>query len=458
MKRAIFSKKISTAFGFAVILLLSFPVFLHTTPIKQSDFKVLGRMKAERDFGGILTDAMKDGKYPRTEIAKGILIKSEYSGFWEFYSAGLGVLFSSRQLIGFFISFVIFWLLFLALRFLAWHKEYDEFAALVSGSFTHSEERFLNLVCSKFGVLMISGIVVFLVQYCYFIPYSIHLNGYEQLKPIGFSGIWIGMIPLYIFMILPRMAPSAIFCGGIALLAAGSVHFMGVYSFTSAYAGMVFAGLTPFFLFSLLFSATFLFAPISPRSKWRKAKTDAHRYLCGHCYGRFELGPGLPRFVRTFGRLFAREVPLKHKDFRDYFVCRKCGCRDKKFEDVRFVTAVIDTPRAYAHQAVNDASRARAHQETEYEHGGVHLLINVTAHEKKIIEVDADALEIRNAPGLDYDFLIQDFYLGLTADPLLKSKLETGRFPVILVNDPPLSTNARRLIEEWFENIRTRQK
>lgn len=431
---------------FAVVLIFHLFSLQESGPVPSVTAGAFGKMKAKRDYGGILAVAMKEGPRSEIEMAKGILIKSGYSDSGKFYSAGLSVLFSYRQMYEFIKSFLLFWLLFLGLRFLAWHDQYHKPAEFIR---THVDsdpdlEWLVGIVASKPGVLIISFFTVFIIQYFYFMPQSIHLDGYDPLKPILFSGIWLGMIPLYIFMILPGMTPSGFFCGAIALLAAGSVHFMGIYSSTSAYAGMVFAGVTPFLLFSLLFLATFLIAPISPRSKWRRAKTDGRRYLCANCYRRFDLGPGLPRFVRTFGRMFAREIPMEHKDFRDYFKCRKCGSR-QKIGDVRFVTAVIDGPWP------------QWHEEKEYKAGGIHLLVNVTAHERKIIDIDADALEIRNAPGLDYDFLIQDFYLGLTKDPFPKAKIEAGKFPAILVDDPPLSPNIKRLMDEWFETVASGQ-
>lgn len=227
--------------------------------------------------------------------------------------------------------------------------------------------------------------------------------------------------------------------------AAGIFIFFPAFSISFDYAAYLFIGLVPFLILLLAGKLVNRFG----NKRFKAAVKDAERFLCPACACRMVADPkALPWIVRKTGRLYAEERPMLYEDFRDYYICLRCG-GDERFEGVKSVVAVIGRPRDDYIENMGDK---------------VYVHVVESAKSTRFIYY-MNALEIRNEPGLDYDFLVQHFYLHLTEDPAYlllsdnpnKNLSVLKHVQVILKDDPPVSPNVKNLLNEWFRKRPTTQ-
>ena len=72
---------------------------------------------------------------------------------------------------------------------------------------------------------------------------------------------------------------------------------------------------------------------------------------------------------------------------------------------------------------------------------------------KKAGNADIDILEIRNTPGISYDYAINDVIKTLKND-VSRPGNYLKNIPVVLKGNPPVSENSMRLLEQEFKEIR----
>jgi HEAT repeat protein len=180
---------------------------------------------------------------------------------------------------------------------------------------------------------------------------------------------------------------------------------------------------------------------------WLDAKKVASSWICkSDCTRYTQLGSGLPWLVRWSGRFLAVEVPKKHDDFADYFVCRTCGKNRKKQAFYTGIDHIIGI--------IGDMNWVQ--QNTYQENGQTRLAVKLFPNaEGKARSADIDLLEIQEPrPGetIDYDYAINAVIIALSEDMGRQKPLK--EIPVIIRGNPPLSKNSRSILANKFGRIK----
>jgi len=206
-----------------------------------------------------------------------------------------------------------------------------------------------------------------------------------------------------------------------------------------------FAG--PLILYSLLAIMTLLFMGyllgflivfLTLRFRpWLKAHKTASSWVCQSDYTRYtQLGSGLPWLVRWSGRFLAVEVPKKHEDFAEYFVCRTCG---KNRQEQAFQTGIDQIIGV-----IGDFKKIKSAKSLV-----VKLFSNT---ERQARNADIDRLEIHAGQKMDYDYAVNAVIIALSEDHNRPRPL--SKVPVTLYGNPPLNENSRRLLAKEFGPIK----
>ena len=190
--------------------------------------------------------------------------------------------------------------------------------------------------------------------------------------------------------------------------------------------------ISPFLIILLVLSATPVF-----NSRWLEAKKNAMSFICGTClHRRFVLGPGLPWIVRWSGRILAEEAPKIHDHFKNYFICQTCKEKNARLAGVQEMTGLIGGNIEGLRQKGNKA------------------YVSIWSEsQKRTGNADIDILEIRNTPGISYDYAINDVIKTLKND-VSRPGNYLKNIPVVLKGNPPVSENSMRLLEQEFKEIR----
>jgi len=178
---------------------------------------------------------------------------------------------------------------------------------------------------------------------------------------------------------------------------------------------------------------------------WLKASKTASSWVCQSDYTRYtQLGSDLPWLVRWSGRFLAVEVPKKHDDFADYFVCRTCG---KNRHEQAFQTSIK--------QIIGVIGGMTLPQETYQENGQRCLAVNLFSNpERQASNADIERLYIHSPLGetIDYDYAVNAVIIALSEDHNRPRPLK--KVPVTLYGNPPLSENTRRILAKEFGKVK----
>ncbi|RKZ92609.1 MAG: hypothetical protein DRR19_03725 [Candidatus Parabeggiatoa sp. nov. 1] len=180
---------------------------------------------------------------------------------------------------------------------------------------------------------------------------------------------------------------------------------------------------------------------------WLNARKMASSWVCQADGTRICISPSLPWLVRWSGRFLAVEVPQKHDDFADYFVCRTCGKNRKK---QAFYTGIEHITGFIANTTVPQKTYRR-------KNGQFFLAVSLFSNtERKARSADIDQMVIRHKPlpdqTMDYDYAVNAVLIALSDDHNRTRPLK--QVPVTLHGNPPLSENTRRILANQFGQIK----
>lgn len=133
---------------------------------------------------------------------------------------------------------------------------------------------------------------------------------------------------------------------------------------------------------------------------------------------------------------FSLSGPGKLSQSYPYVVCRGCGSSLHLIKGVKEVIGLIGGDVDY------------------YRTDGERVYVSLWSEaQKQARNADIDLLEIRNSSGITYDYAINAVLQTLKNDVSRPAEYVKG-IPVILTDNPPLSENARRILEDEFGGIK----